>query len=88
MELFCTNSCDTIVLVTGDTDLAPAVQIARRLFPERDIRFALPYERANKLLRKIAPASFKIGKDGYTKHQLPDPFRLKSGTTIAKPSSW
>lgn len=88
LELFFTNACDTLVIVTGDTDLAPAVQTAQRLFPAKDIRFALPYERHNKLLRQIAPASFRIGKDGYTKHQFPDPFVLKSGRQIHKPSSW
>jgi hypothetical protein len=88
LELLCTNTCDTIVLVTGDTDLAPAVRIAQRLFPQNDIRFALPYERGTKLLRQIAPKSFRIGKDGYTKHQFPDPFMLKSRRRITKPSSW
>lgn len=88
LELLFTNSCDTIVLVTGDTDLAPAVRIAQRLFPHNDIRFALPYERGTKLLRQIAPKSFKIGSNGYTNNQLPDPFPLKSGKTISKPSSW
>lgn len=88
LELLFTNACDTIVLTTGDTDLAPAVETAQRLFPGKDIRFALPYERHNKLLRQIAPASFRIGKGGYTKHQFPDPFTLRSGRQIAKPSSW
>jgi hypothetical protein len=77
-----------IVLVTGDTDLAPAVRIAQRLFPRNDIRFALPYERGTKSLRKIAPKSFRIGKDGYTKHQFPDPFIRKSGRRVAKPSDF
>ena len=88
LELLFTNTCDTIILVTGDTDLAPAIRTAQRLFPDKDIRFALPYERHNKLLRQIAPKSFRIGKDGYTNNQLPDPFTLKSGKTISKPSSW
>lgn len=85
LELLFTNACDTVVLMTGDTDLAPAVQTAQRLFPAKDIRFALPYERHNKLLRQIAPKSFRIGKDGYTKHQFPDPFILSSGKAISKP---
>lgn len=88
LELLFTNACDTVVLVTGDTDLAPAIRTAQRLFPGKDIRFALPYERHNKLLRQIAPASFRIGKDGYTKHQFPDPFVLKNGKKVPKPSSW
>jgi uncharacterized LabA/DUF88 family protein len=88
LELLFTNTCDTIVLVTGDTDLAPAVKTAQRLFPAKDIRFGLPYGRHNKLLRKLAPKSFRIGSKGYTKNQLLDPFILGGGKRVSKPSSW
>jgi uncharacterized LabA/DUF88 family protein len=88
LELLFTNACDTLVIVTGDTDLAPAFHTAKRLFPGAEIRFALPYERHTKLLRQIAPTSFRIGKEGYTKHQFPDPFILRSGRKISKPPSW
>lgn len=35
-ELFYTNSCDIIVMVTGDTDLSPAVRTTQLLFPEKE----------------------------------------------------
>ena len=82
------DECDCIVLVTGDTDLVPAVETAQRLFPTKQIVFAFPYRRINRELAKLAPGSFKIGKDKYTAHQLQNPFVLSDGTTIAKPSSW
>ena len=88
LELLFTNTCDAVVVMTGDTDLVPAVATAQKLFPKKDIRFALPYERHNNVLRDLAPNSFTIGKEAYANHQFPDPYPLKSGKTIAKPSSW
>src|SRR4051812_19600996 len=42
LELFITDSCDRAVVITGDTDIAPAVRTAKRLFPAEDCLFRLP----------------------------------------------
>lgn len=34
MELFYADSCDTAVILTGDTDIAPAVRTIQRVFPQ------------------------------------------------------
>lgn len=93
LELVVTDACDTVVLMTGDTDLAPAVRTAQKLVAggvvaHKDIRFALPYKRHNNILRDIAPGSLRMGKERYAKYQFPDPFTLKSGKKVSKPSSW
>jgi len=88
LEVFLKNECDTAVLVTGDTDLAPAVRTAVSLFPTKRILFAFPYLRKNKELSKLAPGSFTIDKSQYAKYQFPDPCILSDGTAIGKPPSW
>lgn len=88
LELFILDSCDRIVLLTGDTDLAPAVRTANKLFPHKAVVFAFPYARKNKELSKIAPNSFEISKEQYSKHQFSDPYTLKNGIDIHKPSKW
>jgi uncharacterized LabA/DUF88 family protein len=88
LELFITNSCDTVVLVTGDTDLAPAVKTAKRLFSSKRVIFAFPYKRKNSELAQLAPSSFEIKKERYTKHQFSDPYILPDGSKINKPSKW
>ena len=87
-ELAFTNACDTVVLMTGDTDLTPAVETTQKLFPEKDVLFALPYERHNNILREIAPKLFTIGKESYANHPFPDPYVLPSGEQISKPPHW
>ncbi|OWY65858.1 hypothetical protein B7486_39815 [cyanobacterium TDX16] len=88
LELFITDSCDVVVLVTGDTDLAPALRTAKKLFATKKVIFAFPYKRKNQELAKLAPGSFEIGKEQYAKHQLPDPYILPDSSKIHKPSNW
>ena len=88
LELLFQGSCDTIVLVTGDTDIVPAVKTAQRLFPKQTIAFLLPYKRHNKELAKLAPMHFEIKKETYARHQLPDPFITAKAKNIYKPATW
>lgn len=87
-EVFINDECDSIVLVTGDTDFTPAVKTAKHISPNKHILFAFPYNRKNDELAQIAPGSFKIHSGSYIRHQFPDPFTLSDGTIIPKPSSW
>jgi len=87
-EICHTGSAETVVLITRDTDLAPAVRVCQRLFPEMMFLFAFPYRRVNDELRQLAPGSFKIKSRTYLAHQFPDPLVLPDGTSIPKPSSW
>ncbi len=76
------------MLVTGDTDLAPAVKTAKRIFASKEVVFAFPYKRENRELQKLVPRSFKIKKEMYAKHQFPDPYVFPDQSTICKPSEW
>ena len=88
LEVLAKDECDYVVLVTGDTDLAPAVRTAKCLYPKKRVVFAFPHGRKNEELAIMAPGSFKIHTHNYAKHQFPDPFVLSDGTKIAKPPSW
>jgi uncharacterized LabA/DUF88 family protein len=88
LEALWTDSCDIVVVVTGDTDLAPAVRTAQKHFPAKKVVFAFPYKRKNQELSSLAPGSFAISKDKYANNQLPSPYTLSSGKQVLKPSSW
>lgn len=88
IELLSTNACDTAVIVSGDTDIAPAVRMAQRLFPSKQVMFAFPYARKNKELAHLAPSSFNLSKEQYAKYQFADPLVLLDGRTLRKPASW
>jgi hypothetical protein len=87
-EIMFTGACDTAVMVTGDTDLAPSARLVRSHFPLKKLIFAFPYLRKNTELLKISNTYFHIDKNTYTKHQFPDPFILSDGTHVSKPTIW
>lgn len=88
LELLFLDECDTIALVTGDTDIVPAVKTAQKIFPNKEIVFLMPYKRHNKELANLVSKHFDISSKNYTNHQFPDPFITKKKKLIHKPSSW
>lgn len=82
------NNCDTIALITGDTDLLPALQVIKENYKNIQIIVIFPYKRKNRELQNYAHKYFKISKEQYFKHQFPDTLILKSGRNVNKPSSW
>ena len=70
-RLVCDDACDTVVLVTGDTDLVPAVRTARDRDPSKTLAVVFPYRRANAELKRVADAAFTIKAATYARPQLP-----------------
>lgn len=87
-EVLYLDKCETVVLITGDTDIVPAVKTAQRIFPTKEIVFLMPYKRHNNELAKLVSRHFDISSQSYTKHQFPDPFVTKKKKLLHKPSSW
>ena len=88
MAAFATNVCDMAVLVTGDTDMAPAIRAARAAFPEKRIGVLFPYGRSNEELRCLADVHRRTTQKQCLTFQLPDPYVTTDGRTIAKPATW
>lgn len=87
-EILYNDEADNIVIMSGDTDIAPSVRTAKKMYPTKLIGFAFPYQRKNKELSVIADFSFTISKEQYGKYQFPDPYILKNGRKIYKPAEW
>lgn len=87
-ELLHTGAAEVIVLVSGDTDLLPAIRTARRLYPAVQIAVCFPFRRHNADLKQAVARSFKVRKEQYARHQLPDPVVLPSGRLLHKPPKW
>jgi uncharacterized LabA/DUF88 family protein len=88
-ELFHLNKCDLCAIVSGDTDLLPAVRTAQILFPAKIILFIIPYGRSHsKELSNVAPRSFEMNFQQYVNHLFPPNIQLADGTTISQPNEW
>lgn len=87
-ELVHNNSSDIYVIVSGDTDLSPAIKTIKELHPALKIYSIFPCRRKNDELKKIVDGSFYIKSKKYQKHQLPDPVILGDGKKIYKLNVW
>lgn len=88
LELFSLNACDLAVLVTGDTDLAPAIRTAKALWPDKQIWAAFPFGRHNAELKALVHGTIKVKAKRYVTYQLPNPVKVSSTEIIWKPAGW
>jgi len=61
---------DTLVLISGDSDLVPALAAARRLAPSRTLAVGLPFGRASLALEGAADIAFAVKPSAYARHQM------------------
>ena len=88
LEILHLGQCDTAIIVTGDTDIVPAVKTAQKIFPSQKLGFLLPYKRHNAELTRLSSTHFLVTSTAYTRHQFPDPVSLRNGRTINKSATW
>lgn len=79
---------DLALLVSGDSDLVPPIKAVHSNFPNKKIIAAFPPNRHNISVKKVAKASFIIGRNKLKSNQLPRKIKKKDGFTLTKPSEW
>ena len=84
LELFHRDKCDSIGIVSCDTDLIPAIKTAQNLFPHKEIIVFFPKPNNSKELKTICKCH-KLKQ--YDKHVFPDTI-VHKGNTISKPPKW
>ena len=87
-EMLHHGQCDVVVLLTGDTDIAPAIRTGRSLHPSHEIVMAFPFQRYNQELAKLVTRSVKLSAQLYASHQFPATVVTARGKVITKPPSW
>jgi uncharacterized LabA/DUF88 family protein len=88
LERLASGECEAAVLVSGDSDLAPAIREARRAFPRQPVIGCLPYRRDSFVLRDLVTTTLRVKAERYSRHQFPDPFILPSGRVRWRPPGW
>ncbi|HEY3560007.1 MAG TPA: NYN domain-containing protein [Kribbella sp.] len=83
------RATDSALILSADSDLAPAIRTARSLNGQMFLAAAFPPKRYSAELSNLMPASFSIGMSKLTRAQLPqtvvDP---GSGRTYTRPAKW
>lgn len=87
VELAFLDAADVFVIVSGDTDLIPGVDVVNRQFPNKDVYVIFPYKRKNNDILSRVKGNFKIKKETYLNHQFPDPYIINK-KQMNKPNHW
>ncbi len=79
---------DTALIMTGDSDLIPAIHAVKESFPEKTIGVIIPIARGSKYLKKEADFYMKMTERHLSTSQFPDKVELANGRVIQKPDKW
>jgi uncharacterized LabA/DUF88 family protein len=79
---------DTALLVSGDSDLCPAIRAARRLAPETRIIAVFPPRRVSDPLRAVTDGTYWLGRDKLHRAQLPQKIVIGDGIVVERPGYW
>lgn len=83
------HSCDSALVVSADSDLAPAVRMVKEVRPNFFLAAAFPPRRRSDELKALMPASFHIGEAKIRAAQLPINFTPDgSDVEFSRPSKW
>lgn len=82
-----TNRLDKALLITGDSDLAAAVDLIRSETGKKVI-VIFPPKRKSVDLEAVADASFELNRGKIARSLLPNPVRLPDGSEVTCPESW
>lgn len=86
------NRCDTFIIVSGDSDLVPALDLVKLKFPEKRIVVYVPAMHAVRgaatEIRSVADKDRTFPLSLLQHCQFPASFTDGAGTLIVKPSSW
>ena len=88
IESFADEECDAAAIISGDTDLIPAIGAARRIYPQRKIGVGFPFLRHNNALESVCDFSFKINQRDIVRVQFAADVQLADGTFVHRPPGW
>jgi len=79
---------DTAILVSGDSDLIPAIRATKRIAPRKRVVVAFPPNRHSAEMKRVADGFLHVGIDKVRNAQLPEQVLGGTGVTLSRPKYW
>ncbi|MFV0633131.1 NYN domain-containing protein [Demequina sp.] len=79
---------DSAIIISADSDLAPAIRTARQVNPRLFVAAAFPPKRYSAELHKLMPRSMHIGHEKIRQSQLPETVTDRAGASWSRPTKW
>ena len=84
-----THTCTDALIISADSDLAPAVRTVQMYAPGANLVAAFPPARFSAHLKQLMPGSFAIGRSKINQSQLPEGvLDAKAGILYSRPAKW
>lgn len=79
---------DTAFLISGDSDLVPAIVAIQQNFPRKRVVVVFPPNRQNNSVKNVATGSLNLGRRSLSQNQFPPTITLPNGYLLHKPPQW
>ena len=87
-QLAVQDTYDKAIILSGDTDLIPAIKGVRFLFPSKQFGVIIPIGRASEDLKNHADFSHKMKEDHLASSAYPVKLTLRDGAVLTCPTNW
>jgi uncharacterized LabA/DUF88 family protein len=82
------NSYDTAIIMTNDTDLVPAIEGLKSVYPWKRVGVLFPIDRWAKELKDVSDFWRVVERKDLSKSQFPEQVLLPSDIIFTRPKSW
>ena len=82
------NVWDTACIISGDSDLIPAIKAVKKTFPAKQIGIIIPIGRRAEELKAVTDFHRKIKEKHLRTCQLEDEITVGGGRKIVRPDAW
>ncbi len=79
---------DTAIIVSGDSDLIPAIQAVKNTFPAKRIGLAIPIGRRAEELKQVVDFHMKLKEKHLSTSQFKDTITMDGGIKLTRPNTW
>ena len=87
-RLAVSDSYDKAIIISGDTDLTPAVKAVQATFPTKQIGVVLPIGRASEDFKQTADFHYKMKEKHLMTSRFDDTVILADGSRLICPPNW
>lgn len=79
---------EVALVLSGDSDLVPPVQMVRRRWPQKRVIAVFPPERYSDALKRACHGHTWVGEEKLRRSQLPVVVRTAAGLELRRPAEW
>lgn len=82
------DNYDRAIIISGDSDLIPALEAVKKAFPAKEMGIVIPTGRKAESLKATADFYMKMKEKHLSSSQFDDVIPLGDGKNIQRPSTW